>query len=216
MPRRRPAADSGARRPGRAHRFARGAGAVVCLLALLGGCSTGEDQAEPDDAAAVRILRPDPEAAEAEEVERLGGLPVVEETDRLEGLIVNPYDLDVGQCFNSYLTALGDNEFQELTTMVDCAGPHDGEVYFQIFHPALFGEPYPGTEEMESWAQQHCYEQFAGFVGQEYELSELDIGMLLPTSETWTDPIGRHREVTCYLEAWRGGRLLGSMRFSGF
>ena len=99
---------------------------------------------------------------------------------------------------------------------MDCAGPHDGEVYFQVFHPAEASVPYPGGDEMLAWAQRHCYEQFEGFVGQEYELSELDIGILHPTNETWSDPIGRHREVTCYVEAWRGGRLLGSMRASGF
>ena len=216
MPRRRRPTGPSARRPGGARRLRSAAVAVASLLAVLGGCGTQEDESGPDETAPVRILRPDPEAAGSEEVQRRGGLPVVDETDRLEGLIVNPYDLDVGQCFNSYLTVLGDNEFQKLTTVVDCAGAHDGEVYFQIFHPAEVGEPYPGVDEMEAWAQQHCYEQFAGFVGQEYELSELDIGILRPTNETWSDPIGRHREVTCFVEAWRGGRLLGSMRLSGF
>ena len=216
MPRRLPLTDSPARHARGARRFGRGAVVVISLLTVLGGCSAQDDQSAPDDTAPVRILRPDPEATDQEDIQRRGGLPVVEETDRLEGLIVNPYDMEVGQCFNSYLTALGDNDFQELTTIVDCAGPHDGEVYFQIFHPAEVGEPFLGTEEMEAWAERHCYEQFAGFVGQEYELSELDIGILQPTHVTWSDPIGRHREVTCFVEAWRGGRLLGSMRLSGF
>ncbi len=205
-----------ARRPGRARLLRRVAVAVTFLLAVQAGCGAEEDQSGPDDTAPVRILRPDPETEATGEVERRGGLPVVDETDRLEGLIVNPYDLEVGQCFNSYLTLLGDNEFQELTTMVDCTVAHDGEVYFQIFHPGDAGEPYPGVDEMNVWAERHCYEQFAGFVGQEYEQSELDIGILQPTKETWSDPIGRHREVTCFVEAWRGGRLLGSMRLSGF
>ncbi len=216
MPRRRPLTDSPARHPRGARRFGRGAVVAISLLAVLGGCSSQDDQSGPDDTAPVRILRPDPEATDQEDIQRRGGLPVVEETDRLEGLIVNPYNMDVGQCFNSYLTVLGDNDFQELTTVVDCTGPHDGEVYFQIFHPAEVGEPFPGTDEMEAWAERHCYEQFAGFVGQEYELSELDIGILQPTDVTWSDPIGRHREITCFVEAWRGGRLLGSMRLSGF
>ena len=216
MPRRRPPTGSPTRRPRRARRPGRAAAALIALLAVPVACSGEEDQAALDDTAPVQILRPDPEADDQEEIQRRDGLPVVEETDRLEGLIVNPYDLDAGQCFNSYLTALGDNQFQELTTVVECSGPHDGEVYFQIMHPAPWGEPYPGVEEMGAWAQQQCYEQFSGFVGQEYELSDLDIGILQPTDLTWTDPIGRHREVTCYVEAWRGGRLLGSMRLSGF
>ncbi|MDE0653578.1 MAG: septum formation family protein [bacterium] len=190
--------------------------ALIALTGIVAGCGGEEDEVGLDDSAPVRILRPDPEAADDTDTLRRDGLPVVEETDRLEGLIVNRYELEVGQCFNSYLTALGDNQFQQLTTVVDCAGPHDGEVYFQIFHPAEAGEPFPGGDEMQTWAERHCYEQFEGFVGQEYELSELEIGLLSPTNETWSDPIGRHREVTCYVEAWRGGRLLGSMRGSGF
>ena len=213
----RPSGDAATRRSG----GARCLGSVtLALLALAGGitgCSGEEDEAGLEELAPVRILRPDPDAADADSgTLRRDGLPVVEETDRLEGLIVNRYELEAGQCFNSYLTALGDNRFQELTTVVDCAAPHDGEVYFQVFHPAEAGEPYPGSEEMLAWAQQHCYAQFEGFVGQEYELSELEIGILTPTGETWSDPAGRHREVTCYVEAWRGGRLLGSMHLSGF
>lgn len=224
MARPRPPGDAAARRSGNAlGRRSGGArslgGVALALLALAGvlaGCGGEEDEAGPDDLAPVRILRPDPEAVEGTDTLRRDGLPVVEETDRLEGLVVNRYELEAGQCFNSYLTALGDNQFQQLTTVVDCAGPHDGEVYFQVFHPAEAGEPYPGPDEMQAWAQRQCYEQFEGFVGQEYELSELDIGILHPTDETWSDPIGRHREVTCYVEAWRGGRLLGSTRGSGF
>ena len=203
-------------RSGRARLLRRAAVALTFLLAVPAACGGEEDQSGLDDTAPVRILRPDPETEDTGEVQRRGGLPVVDETDRLEGLIVNPYELDVGQCFNSYLTLLGNNEFQELTTMVDCTAAHDGEVYFQIFHPGDAGEPYPGVDEMSAWAERHCYEQFPGFVGQEYELSELEIGILAPTKETWSDPIGRHREVTCFVEAWRGGRLLGSMRLSGF
>lgn len=188
---------------------------LLAVTAVMAGCIEGDEDAGADDLAAIRILRPDPQAVERFGASQRGGLPVVEETDRLEGLIVDRFELEVDQCFNSYLTALGDNQFQELTTVVDCADPHDGEVYFQVFHPAEADEPYPGPEEMLAWAQRHCYEQFEGFAGEEYELSELGIGTLQPTEETWTG-LGQHREVTCYVEAWRGGRLLGSMRDSGF
>lgn len=200
-----------------ARRLRRLAGAALLAAAVgaAGGCSSTGEQTGGAESAPVRIIRPDPGSG-ADEVQRREGLPVVEETDRLEGLIVNPYDMEVGECFNSYLTVLGDNQFQELTTIVDCTGPHDGEIYFQVVHPAEAGEPYPGPDEMHSWAESHCYDHFERFVGQEYELSELEIGLLQPSEETWSDPIGRHREVTCYVEAWRGGRLLGSMRGSGF
>ena len=211
-----PLAGAAAWHTGTARRLLAAAIAAVTLAGAVAACGEPEEQAGPDDLAPVRILRPDPETAGDTDTQRRDGLPVVEETDRLEGLIINPFDLESGQCFNNYLTSLGDNQFEELTTVVDCAGPHDGEVYFQVFHPGEVGEPYPGRDEMLAWAQQHCYTQFEGFVGQEYEVSQLEIGILHPTDVTWSDPIGRHREVTCYVEAWRGGRLLGSMRLSGF
>lgn len=204
------------RRARRARRFLAAAAAAVALAGAVAACGDQDSQAGPDDLAPVRILRPDPEAADDTRIQRRDGPPVVEGTDRLEGLIINPFDLVAGQCFNNYLTALADNTFEELTTVVDCAGPHDGEVYFQIFRPEEADEPYPGPDELLAWAQQHCYDQFEGFVGQEYELSELDIGVLAPTESTWSDPVGLHREVICYVKAWRGGRLLGSMRGSGF
>jgi hypothetical protein len=214
MPETRPHRHLAAENSRRLRRLA-GVIAVAAAVGALGACSGGDDQTGADENALVRIIRPEAEA-EAEEVQRREGLPVVEETDLLEGLIVNPYEMEAGQCFNSYMTVLGDNQFQELTTVVDCTRPHDGEVYFQVFHPAGAGEPYPGPDEMRAWAEGHCYDQFERFIGQEYELSELDIGLLHPTEVTWSDPIGRHREVTCYVEAWRGGRLLGSMQGSGF
>ncbi len=190
-------------------------GAAI-LLGALGACGGSSGAATETEVAPVRIVRDESGATESEETQPVSRLPVVEETDTLEGLIVNPYDLDVGQCFNSYLTALGSNELQELSTLVECAGPHHGEVYFQVFHPAPPFEEYLGEAEMLAWAKGHCYEQFAGFVGQEYELSDLEIGILAPTYETWSDPRGQHREVTCYVEAWRRGRLVGSMYLSGF
>ena len=189
---------------------------AAALLGTLGACGADEVTSPAPEVAPVRILRDEPATAESQDAPPAGDLPVVEGTDTLEGLIVNPYDLAVGQCFNSYLTSLGSDDLQELTTLVDCAGAHDGEVYFQVFHPGDADEEYPGETEMLAWAQRHCYGRFAGFVGREYELSDLDIGILRPTFETWSDPWGRHREVTCYLSAWRGGRLVGSMYLSGF
>jgi len=143
-------------------------------------------------------------------------LPVVESQETLTGRIVNPYDLEAGQCFNEYLTSLEGSELLEITTVVDCAGPHDGEIYHQVMHPAAAYAEYIGAAEMEAWAQIRCYREFRMFVGSEYELSELEIGTLYPSQESWNHPEAQHREVTCYVYAWEGGQLLGSMRNSGF
>ena len=130
-----------------------------------------------------------------------------------EGRVENKYDLEVSWCFNRYdFLVEATNEVQEITTVVDCRRPHDGEVYATYFHPADAGTPYPGNREMERWANVNCYGGFAEFTGVDYELSELQIGTIRPTEETWQGE-GLHREVTCYVfapEAQLTGPMQGS------
>ncbi len=126
-----------------------------------------------------------------------------------EGRTVNQYDLDVGTCFNTYeLYSEQLDETSELTTEVDCLRPHDGEVYATYFHPADGSTPYPGNNEMELWAKINCHDGFEAFVGRAFEESELYIGTIRPTEETWL--AGPHREVICYVHAL-DAQLIGPM-----
>ncbi|HEV8296300.1 MAG TPA: septum formation family protein [Acidimicrobiales bacterium] len=120
---------------------------------------------------------------------------------------INRFTLNVGDCFNRY-------DSIEVTTRVPCAGPHDREVYFKTTYPAPFGEPFPGAEAMERWAVKACYGEFAKYVGQIYELSELGLGAIAPTKENFEDDRARYRGITCFLVRNDRQQLVGTMRDS--
>ena len=89
------------------------------------------------------------------------------------------------------------------------------EVFASHFHPAPAEAPFPGPTEMERWGNVACYDSFDEFVGAPYELSALEIGSIRPVDETWSDPVGLHREVLCYVYA-PDAQLSGPMRNSEF
>lgn len=177
--------------------------ALVGLL-VVGAACTADNGGGPDDAAEPAIVRVTPQPTGTDQP-----------TPAPEGRVENKYDLEVAWCFNQYeLLVEQTGETRDITTVVDCRRPHDGEVYDSFFHPAEGGAPFPGNREMERWANTSCYQSFGTFVGVDYELSELEIGTIRPTEETWTGE-GVHREVTCYVYA-PGARLSGPMAGSEF
>ena len=188
---------------------------LASVLVLLGAsCASGEDSSADQAAPPVRILAP--EQDESTRGTEASGVRIVGGDYPLEGRILNdPSDLSVGDCFNEYIVYFTEVEPQELITLVDCSVAHDAEGYHQLVHPADAEAPYPSSEELDEWAERRCYEKFANFVGEEYELSQLGIGFRPPTDETWSDPLRPHREVMCYVNAWEGGRVMGSARGSG-
>lgn len=116
------------------------------------------------------------------------------------GAPLNPFDLRSGQCFNegSWYDEVLERRI-DLTASVDCAQPHQKEVFHEAEFPAPNGAPYPGETKMTEWSTQLCYEAFTEFVDAEYELSIYEIDFLQPTQETFEHPVGRHRRVTCFL-----------------
>ena len=134
-----------------------------------------------------------------------------------EGLISDIASVEVGQCFNNYrLENERTGASEDLFTLVDCRRPHEGEVYHQIIHPADPEAEYPGDRAMENWEQEECYTNFEGWVGQEYELSELEFSSLRPDAQLWrdiSDPSSRR--LSCYLRSADGSPLAGSHRNSG-
>lgn len=134
-----------------------------------------------------------------------------------EGLISDAADVEVGQCFNNYRfenerTGASENLF----TLIDCRRPHEGEVYHQIIHPAAPDAEYPGDRAMENWEQEECYKNFADWVGQEYELSELEFSSLRPDAQLWNDTSNpSSRRLSCFLRSTDGSPLSGAHRNSG-
>ena len=134
-----------------------------------------------------------------------------------EGLISDAANVEVGQCFNNYRfenerTGTSENLF----TLIDCRRPHEGEVYHQTSHSAAPDAEYPGDRAMENWEQEECYKNFADWVGQEYELSELGFSSLRPDAQLWNDTSNpSSRRLSCYLRSTDESLLAGSHRNSG-
>jgi hypothetical protein len=128
---------------------------------------------------------------------------------------LNPFDLRSGQCFNevSWIDEVQERRIN-ITAAIDCAQPHDKEVYFEAEFPAPNGAPFPGDVKMGEWSTEVCYDAFSDFVGEEYELSKYGIDYLQPTKDTFEHPVGRHRRVTCFLYDTGGEQLTSTARGS--
>jgi hypothetical protein len=127
----------------------------------------------------------------------------------LDRSALSPYA--VGQCLT--LTAnrtLSSIQLRD-TEQVDCATPHTLEVFVQTKHPAPLDEPYPGDEPIRAFADQQCTDAFAGYVGQDFDSSSLDIYWFYPDSQSWK---ANDREILCLLapgdEVPRTGSAQGS------
>lgn len=97
---------------------------------------------------------------------------------------------EVGDCIND--PALSPDDALGRTEVVDCAAPHDMEVY-HVF--SLPDGAYPGDDEVTTTAENGCIEAFEDFVGVSYEESEFDIYLYYPIHATWT--FADDRGVTC-------------------
>ena len=129
------------------------------------------------------------------------------------GDVVNLHNLEDGACFNRY-SWVQDDRHVELDTRVPCGGPHQHEVYLRTEHPARAGAPWPGDREMEAFARAQCYGAFADFVGEIYELSELELGYLTPSRTDFEHEDARFRGIHCYLLRDDGEEMVGSARDS--
>lgn len=184
--------------------------ALVALL-LLGACTRSDNSQAPD--------------------------PVRDDDGQvLDPTAVDALRVQVGDCFNGTIPfAVGSID------ALPCAEPHDHEVY-AVFDldptpdpvpPSvpegastsstsasststtadLADEEYPGEARVQELGERGCLVAFGSYVGSAYETSALEIGLILPTEETW-DAIG-DREVVCTVRRADGAQLTGSVQGTG-
>lgn len=115
------------------------------------------------------------------------------------------FSLEVGACFDDP----GDLEQVSEVPVVDCAEPHDNEVY------GVFDLPdgdFPGIEAVQDAAVDGCLgERFESYVGTPYPESEIFASALWPTDASWSEG---DREVVCFLFE-PDEKLIGSQRNAG-
>ena len=85
--------------------------------------------------------------------------------------------ITVGDCFNET-----DDEIVSDVPTIDCALPHDYEVYAEF---DIDRANWPGDDEIFSLADEGCYSPFAGYVGVPFEDSVLDYTYYVPTQDGW-------------------------------
>jgi hypothetical protein len=121
-------------------------------------------------------------------------------------------EFTIGECVN-----LPDG--QEITDYetVDCAEPHDGEVYALPQHPDGEDAPFPGQEALDEFSAERCEAEFEEYVGTSFEESAFFFTSLSPGQEAWEG--AGDREVVCLLVGAPAGdgfeQLTGSKRDSG-
>jgi hypothetical protein len=113
------------------------------------------------------------------------------------------FNLEVGDCFNDDPAA---SETVSDVATVDCAEPHDNEIYFQF---SMTESSFPGREATIESAGNRCLGEFDAFVGKSYETSDLEIFPITPTAESWEQG---DRVVYCAIYALDLSKLTGTMR----
>ena len=78
---------------------------------------------------------------------------------------------------------------------------------------ALADEPYPGSVRVQELGERGCLIAFGSYVGNAYEASALEIGLILPTEDSWNDV--DDREVVCTAHRIDGVQLTASVEGSG-
>ena len=110
------------------------------------------------------------------------------------------FGLSEGACFDDPEAT---EDIREVP-VVPCDEPHDNEVFATL---DLDDGEFPGGEVVEEQALDGCTEAFPEVVAERYGDTELVIGVLTPSPDSWE---GGDREVVCFLSS-PDGMLTGSL-----
>ena len=117
--------------------------------------------------------------------------------------------IDVGQCFDTDSFAPGSAIDLSSARVVDCAGPHQQEVYAITVQPGDAGAPYPGDDVLTAFADDSCLAAFTPYTGLDYRASHYDIANARPDRAAWD---GGERRVICALHDADFAELVGSAK----
>ncbi|MEZ5165823.1 MAG: septum formation family protein [Acidimicrobiales bacterium] len=131
------------------------------------------------------------------------------------GAVIEPFALETGDCFNQ-IDRLVDGKQVTTTARVGCDGPHGYQVFHRLEYPAPYPSVYPGEAAMRRFALQSCYPAFAPWVGEDYEVSELEIGVIIPPRTNFEDSRARYRGIHCWVERVDGEPMPASAQGSGW
>ena len=133
----------------------------------------------------------------------------------IRGSVIDQFSLSIGDCFNRLENLLA-GQSAVITSLIGCEDPHDHQIYYLLNYPAPHPSIYPGDNVMSEFALQSCYREFAAWVGNDYETSELDIGVITPPQSNFVDDNARYRLIHCWVERFDGEPLTGDAHESGW
>jgi hypothetical protein len=123
-------------------------------------------------------------------------------TDKPENADV--FTLAAGDCVND---ASGAQVLE--VPRVDCAAPHDYEVFYNFDIPA---DAYPGADAVTQFATTVCGGEFENFIGVPFGQSVYAVQYFTPSEESWTN--GGDRTITC-LAYDPAGQTTGTLANAG-
>ncbi|TAJ48604.1 MAG: hypothetical protein EPO52_10850 [Herbiconiux sp.] len=112
----------------------------------------------------------------------------------------------VGDCFMEPTADYGHVQF------VDCAAPHDYEVYADFTVPDTTDGSYPGVDRMSLAADSGCRDAYADFTGVPWEASVYDYQFVAPDDYTWAS--FDDRTISCVISD-PSGPTTGTLRSVG-
>ena len=195
------------------------AATLVGATLLLAACSgdEGGDTSPTNDPAqfaaenlAATEPRPDPSTDDTTTTE-----PAPLDPLDIPGEPINQYNLSVRDCFDQ-IEDRRDGVPVTITTKLPCDEPHHYEVFAQLTYPAEHPSIYPGDAVVRDYATASCYRLFPSWVGSEYELSVLEIGVIIPSQENFENNAARYRGIHCWVQHQDGDAMVGTSRDSGW
>jgi hypothetical protein len=121
-------------------------------------------------------------------------------------------DLAVGDCFDAPSMALASGspggEIEDVQHH-PCSEPHVYETFAVFRHPAVNGDPYPGSETLFSYAETNCLPPFATYVGVDFQESVLSVGYIVPQEAGW---LSGERTISCFLGSSDDSPVTGSLK----
>lgn len=113
-------------------------------------------------------------------------------------------ELAVGDCFDKPTGTF------DRVTLIDCAKPHQVEIYAVFQNPAPAGAPYPGMDAQGRLGYPLCFDAFERFTGLQYSRTGvLLVAAYMPEEPFWDRGI---RTINCSLYRFDLGHLTGSAR----
>ena len=99
----------------------------------------------------------------------------------------------------------GEDQLDQPAYVVECATPHQGELYHHDTVDADASAPYPGDAAIAAEADLRCYAAFEPYVGLDWEVSRLNYLYFYPGPETWA---AGDRSIQCILFTGDGDEFL--------